>query len=67
MAISQSRMEGLLIYIYIFHIIMGSFLVYVGYELLNSYKVNNKFILLIIILGALAVAYHSHLLFLFFF
>ena len=47
---------------------MGSFfLVYVGYELLNNYKLNNKFILLIIILGALAVAYHSHRLFLSFF
>jgi hypothetical protein len=60
--LTQSRMEGLLIYL--FHIIMGSFLVYVGYELLIKNKLNDKLILLIIILGALAVAYHAHLLFL---
>ena len=61
-SMTQSKMEGLLIYV--FHIIMGSFLVYLGYELLNGHKLNNKLILLIIVLGSLAIAYHSHVLFL---
>ena len=56
----DSKTEELLIYS--FHIVIGLFFVYSGYELISKKQLNDKLILLIIILGALAIAYHSHLL-----
>ncbi len=43
------------------HIIVGLFLFWVGYRLLNNQPVDQKVALILVILGPIVAAYHSHL------
>jgi len=49
--------------IWISHISIGIFLMYVGYMLLNNQSVNQMTTLIVMMLGVLALAYHSHLMY----
>lgn len=46
-----------------FHIIIGLFFVYLGYLLLNKRKISQLVSISLIIIGVLASAYHTHLLY----
>lgn len=43
------------------HILMGIFLSYIGYLLIEGKKVNKWLSISLIVIGILAVLYHSHL------
>jgi len=47
--------------VWIFHIILGLGLFYVGYNLLNGKDISQWMSLVLIIVGALGAAYHTHL------
>lgn len=47
--------------IWIFHIIIGFFLAYIGYMLLNNKQISQLFIIELIVLGVFASLYHAHL------
>ena len=48
--------------IWLFHIIIGIFLFYSGFQLMTKKSLNDLSITGLIVLGALAVTYHTHLL-----
>ena len=48
-------------FIWIFHIIIGIGLVYIGYKSLNDEKLNQIESLILIIIGILAALYHTHI------
>lgn len=43
------------------HIILGLFLLYIGYLLIQGKKINKWISISLIVIGVLAVLYHSHL------
>ena len=43
------------------HIIIGFFLAYIGYMLLNNKPINQLSIIFLIVLGVFASLYHAHL------
>lgn len=43
------------------HILIGLFLFYVGYTLYNEGKINRNLVIVLMVLGVLALLYHSHL------
>ena len=43
------------------HILMGLFFVYIGYELIMHRKIPEYLSLIIVVLGAMAGLYHTHL------
>ncbi len=45
------------------HIIMGTLLFYIGYQLLNDNMPKQWIAILLLVLGALAIAYHGHLMY----
>lgn len=47
--------------IYSSHILMGLFFAYVGYLLIEGKKVNKWIAIALIVIGVLALLYHSHL------
>jgi len=47
--------------IWISHFLIGLFLVYVGYKLYNNQSINKNLFIVLIVLGSLAILYHSHL------
>ncbi len=47
--------------VWISHILIGAFLIYAGYASLNNAKLPNYINISIIVLGALALLYHSHI------
>lgn len=49
------------IFVWITHILMGIFLVYIGYKVLNNKPISQINSLVLIILGVLAILYHLHL------
>jgi hypothetical protein len=50
------------IFVWILHIIMGSGLAYLGKLMLDGVEIPKNIILLLIIIGALAAVYHTHIL-----
>lgn len=53
-------MPGLVIWL--FHIIIGVFLFHAGYQLMTKRALSDPSVTGLIVLGALAVTYHTHLL-----
>jgi len=49
--------------IWIFHIIIGLVLFYIGYQIINNQKISQFSALTLIVSGTLAIAYHTHLMF----
>ncbi len=47
--------------IWTMHIIIGIFLMYIGYMLLNNKKIHQLYTLALIILGSLGTFYHLHI------
>lgn len=47
--------------VWISHILMGIFFSYIGYLLLEGKKVNKWLAISLIVIGILAILYHSHL------
>ena len=47
--------------IWVSHIVMGLFLVYIGRMVLNGVKLNRNIALILAIIGSLATIYHIHL------
>ncbi len=47
--------------IWVTHIIIGIFLAYIGYALLNDRKIAQPFVISLMVIGALVILYHSHL------
>ena len=43
------------------HLLIGFFLVYIGYKLNKNEPINKNFAIALIVLGALAILYHAHL------
>ena len=43
------------------HILMGLFFIYVGYEIIIKQKLSVPVALIVVVLGALATLYHTHL------
>jgi len=43
------------------HLLIGAFLVYIGWTLNKGRPLNKNFAIALIVLGALAMLYHSHL------
>jgi hypothetical protein len=43
------------------HLLMGFFMVYVGYELIMKHKVSVPVSLILVVLGAVGALYHAHL------
>lgn len=52
------------IFVWVFHILAGIFLIYLGNELLNNRQIDSRLAIVLIVVGSLAAAYHSHLLYL---
>lgn len=48
-------------FIWALHIIIGIILAYLGYNILNQQPINNNIGILLLIVGASAIFYHSHL------
>lgn len=49
--------------IWIFHIIIGLVLFYLGYKIINNQPISQFYALTLIVTGTLAIAYHAHLMF----
>lgn len=49
--------------IWTMHIIIGLLILYVGYASLNHYGISQILALILIILGAMAMLYHGHLMY----
>jgi uncharacterized membrane protein len=47
--------------VWIMHILIGIFLAYIGYALLNDKKIAQPFIIGLMVVGVMVVLYHSHL------
>lgn len=47
--------------IWIFHIVFGMFLTYVGYQVLNNKPVHEFIALALIVIGVMAMTYHAHI------
>ena len=47
--------------IWISHLLMGLFFIYVGYEIIIKRKVSIPVALIIVVLGAVGALYHAHL------
>jgi hypothetical protein len=43
------------------HILMGLFFVYIGYELIMRKRVPEYLSLIVVVLGAMGILYHTHL------
>jgi len=43
------------------HILMGLFFIYVGYEIIIKQKLSVPVALIVVVLGALATLYHTHI------
>lgn len=48
-------------FIWVTHILMGLFFIYVGYAILKHWKIQLYIALTVVVLGALGLLYHSHL------
>lgn len=49
--------------IYVSHVVIGLFLSYLGYNLLNNKPVNRNLTAVLLILGSMATLYHGHMLY----
>ena len=47
--------------IWISHILYGLFFIYLGYRLLENKPINKYISILLIVMGVMAILYHSHL------
>ena len=47
--------------IWIQHILFGLFFIYLGYRLLENKPINKYISILLIVMGVMAILYHSHL------
>lgn len=52
------------ILIWFFHIAIGFILFYLGYEIINHKPISQVSAFILIVTGTLAMAYHTHLMFL---
>jgi hypothetical protein len=43
------------------HLLIGAFLVYIGWKLNKNEPINKNLAIVLIVLGALAILYHAHL------
>lgn len=49
--------------IWIFHILIGIFLFYIGYSIIYLQKLNQNIGIILVILGSLSFLYHAHLMY----
>lgn len=47
--------------IWSFHILLGMFLMYIGYQIVKNRGVSQELGMAIVILGSLSIAYHAHI------